>query len=192
MEATGPSFRVAGWTTIASGLLAAVGVVFLILMFAAFAVGSASAGRAFGRINDVLILVAYLLTAPGVLAIRAIVRPRAPVLADLATVLGLVAIAGIVVLQAMLVAEVLTFEQQVGPVSVALIALGVWFVVAGRMATLAGFAPHGARMGLIAATYVGYPIWAIWIGRRFLGRTAGTQPRSGLLPDRPDADEPSW
>jgi hypothetical protein len=192
MEASGSTLRAVGWTTIASGLLAAVGVVFLTFMFAAFAVGSTSAGRAFGRINDILILVAYLLTVPSVLAVRAIARPRAPVPADLAAILGLVAIGGIVVLQAMLVAEVLTFEQQVGPVSVALIALGVWFIVAGRMATLAGFAPHGARMGLVAATYVGYPIWAIWIGRRFLGRSAGRHARCGLLPDRPDADEPSW
>lgn len=174
---TGPAFRSAGLTTIASGLIAAVGIVFLAAMFTAFAVGSTSVGQAFGRVNDVLILVAYLLAAPSVLAVRSIVRPRAPVAADLAALLGIASIAAIVILQAMLVTEVLTFEEQVGPVSIALLSLGAWFVIAGRMVTSAGFAPNGVRMGLLAAVYVGYPVWAIWIGRRFLE----ARPQAGRL-----------
>jgi len=178
---TGPSLQIAGRTTIASGLIAAVGVVFLVAMFASFAVGSTSAGQAFGRVNDVLILVAYLLAVPSVLGVRSIVRPRGRVAADLAATLGIASIAAIVVLQAMLVTEALTFEEQVGPVSIALLALGAWFVIAGRMVTSAGFAPNGVRMGLLAAVYVGYPVWAIWIGRRFLGPTPDPTPRQVVI-----------
>jgi hypothetical protein len=171
---------VAGWTALASGVLAAIGVVFLALMFASFAAGSTSTGQTFGRINDVLILVSYALATPSVLAVHALLRTHAPVASGVLAIVGVSAIVAIVVLQAMLVTGVLTFEEQVGPVSVALLILGGWFVVTGRMATSAGLVKHGVRMGVLAAAYVGYPIWAIWIGRRFLAMTTDRQLAPGL------------
>ena len=163
----GTWLRTAAWTVRASGLLAAVGIAFLTAMFASFAVGATSAGQVFGRINDTLVLISYLLTAPSVVALAMVTRdPRSP--ADrLVAAVGLAAIAAIVVLQAMLITESLTFEQQIGPVSVALLLLGAWFVVAGHRASRSGAIPMGGRMGLVAATYVGYPIWAFWIARHF-------------------------
>jgi len=158
----------AGRALLPSSVLAAIGVAFLIGMFVSFGVGDTTRGQALGRINDVLVLLAYLLAAPSVIALGAILRPSASVVSGILTVLGIAAIAAIVVLQAMLVSGALTFEQQIGPVSVAFLALGAWFVVTGRMATTRGFMPHGTRLGLLAASYVGYPLWAYRVGRRLI------------------------
>jgi hypothetical protein len=182
-------FAAAGRTLLVSGALAAIGVAFLFAMFGSFGVGSPSQAQDLGRINDILILISYLLTAPTIVAFGAILRPSGQLLSRIVTVVGLAAIAAIVVLQLMLITGTLTFEQQVGPVTVALLVLGAWFVVTGRMATSIGFMPNGARMGLLAATYVGYPIWAFWVGRRFLG-WSGVAGRS--VPNATGADEASW
>jgi hypothetical protein len=164
--------RFAGRTLIVSGILAAVGVAFLVAMFASFAVGAREAALAFGRVNDVLILVAYLLAAPAVIAVRAILRPQVARAGDVLALVGIAAIAAIVVLQLLLVAGTLTFEEQVGPVSIALLVLGAWFVVAGWLGSASGLLPGGARMGLLAALYVGYPVWALWLGRRLVAGAA--------------------
>lgn len=160
--------RLAGRTLIVSGALAAAGVAFIVAMFGSFAVGARDAALVFGRVNDLLILVGYLLAAPAVLALRAILRPGAGRAGDVLALVGLVAIGAIVVLQLLLVAGRLTFEEQVGPVSLALLVLGAWFIVVGRIGSASGRLPRGARMGLLAALYVGYPIWAIWLGRRLV------------------------
>jgi len=166
----------AGRAAMASGVLAAIGIAFLILMFASFSLGSTSAGQAFGRINDVLVLLSYLLAGPAVVAFHLILRRRKPVLSTILFVVGLGAILAIAVLQASLVVGALTFEEQIGPVSVALLALGAWFVLSGHLATSIGAVPRGVRMGLLAASYVGYPVWAIWIGRIFLDRPPSAHP----------------
>jgi hypothetical protein len=174
--------RLAGRTLMISGVLAAAGVAFIVAMFASFAVGARDAALAFGRVNDVLILVGYLLAAPAVLALRAILRPEAGRAGDVVALVGLVAIGAIVVLQLLLVAGRLTFAEQVGPVSLALLVLGAWFVVVGLSGSRSGLMPRGARMGLLAALYVGYPIWAIWLGRRLATEAdAGVQNRADAV-----------
>jgi len=184
-EGNGTVLRSAGWTALTSGVVAAIGIGFLTAMFVSFAVGATSAALAFGRINDVLVLLSYLLAVPSVLAIRAILRQHAPIMSLILALVGIGAITAIVVLQSLLVAGVLTFEEQVGPVSIALLVLGGWFVVSGHLATARGAFPHGARMGLLAATYVGYPIWAIWIGRQFLGPAVSRHPRPLVVSGEP-------
>lgn len=174
--------RVAGRASFVSGVLAAVGVVFLLAMFVSFGVGATSPALVFGRVNDTLVLVSYLLAAPGVLAVRELLRPSAPILGGLLAILGLAAISAIVVLQALLVFDVLTFEEQVGPVSIALLVLGGWFVASGYLGRSSGVLPRGVRMGLIAATYVGYPIYAIWLGRHLSASAPLTPPRRAVVP----------
>lgn len=97
-----------------------------------------------------------------------LLRSHASALAGLATVIGIGALAAIVVLQRLLITEVLSFEEQVGPVSIALLVIGAWFVVTGYVGGRSGLLSGGGRMGLLAATYVGYPIWAFWFGRHLL------------------------
>ena len=178
---TTAALRLGSQAAFVSGVAAAFGIAFLIAMFVAFGVGSTSAGQRLGRINDVLVLLAYLLAGPVVFAVHALLRSRAPLLSGLAVLIGIGAIVAIVVLQSLLIFGVLTFEEQVGPVSIALLVLGVWFVLTGYLGSSTGVLPHGVRMGLLAATYVGYPIWAFWLGRRLHeqeGTTTSASPAS--------------
>jgi hypothetical protein len=164
-----PIVAVAARTSVISGIVGAIGLVFLVGMFTAFAIGATAPAQALGWINDVCVLGSYLLCAPSVIALWVLLRPSAPTTSTLAAVLGLGSIAAIVVLQALLVIGVMTFEEQVGLVSLGLLGLGVWFVLVGYLGSRSGLLSRGVAMGLLAATYVGYPIWAIWLGRR-LGR----------------------
>ncbi len=69
---------VAGVVSLASSAIAAVALVLLVLMFLAFGLGATSAGQTFGGINDALVLVAYILAVPGVLATAEMLRSRQP------------------------------------------------------------------------------------------------------------------
>ena len=166
-----PSVGVAVPLLLASGVLAAIAIAFLLAMFVSFAAGATAAGQAFGRVNDILIMVAYPLAIPGILGLRALLRSGAPMGSAMVASIGIVAIGAIVVLQALLVGQRLTFEEQVGPATLALLALGASLVMTGYLGRASGVLPDGLRMGLIGATYVGYPIWAIWAGRRLLSST---------------------
>lgn len=160
--------RLAGWTAYVSGVVAAIGLVFLLAMFASFAVGAKSPGLVFGRINDVLVVVWGLLALPLAVALHALLRVRAPILSGLAMMIGIGAIVAILVLQSLLVVGALTFEEQIGPVSIAFLVLALWFMMTGYLGSSSGALPHGVRMGLLAATSVGYPIWAFWLRRHLL------------------------
>jgi hypothetical protein len=172
-----PLSRLAGWTVLASAVISAVAIALLIAMFVSFASGATAQGRAFGRMNDIWGAFWYLLLVPTIVVLHGLLRRHHPGQSRVALVLGITASAAIVVLQALLVAEVLTFEQQIGPVSIAMVALGVWFVWIGRLGSAGGTFSNGVRLGLLAAIYVGYPIWAAWMSRHLL-RLAGRPERS--------------
>ncbi len=137
-------------------------------MFVSFALGATSIGLVFGWINDVSAVVAALLMLPLVVAVYVLLRPHAPIVSGLAIVIGLGANLAIMVLQSLLVLGALTFQEEVGPVLIAFLFLVVWLVLTGYLGSSSGTLPHGLRMGLLAVTYVGYPIWAFWLGRRLL------------------------
>jgi len=67
---------------------------------------------------------------------------------------------------------VMTFEQQTIPLSIMFVLLAAWFVAVGRLVTELGIARRGVLIGLVAATYIGYPIWALWLGRALRDGTA--------------------
>ena len=99
-------------------------------------------------------------------------RPTAGRAGDALLVLAIGATIAIVLLQLLLVTRVLTFEQQIGPVSLAFLALAAWFIATGRLAARAGLLPHGTRLGVLAASYAGYPLWAFRLARAL--RDGGT------------------
>ena len=170
--------RMGGWAAYANGMVSAVGLVFLIAMFASFAAGATPPGLVFGWINDVSGVVAALLMLPLVVAVHVLLRPHAPIVSGLAMVIGLAANLAIMVLQSLLVLGALTFQEEIGPVLIAFLVLVVWLVLTGYMGSSTGVLPHGIRMGLLAVTYVGYPIWAFWLGRHLLN--LGAVPVSSL------------
>lgn len=176
--------RLGGWTAYASGVVAAIGIVFLIAMFASFAVGARPAGMVFGWINDLLGVVGALLMVPVAVALHVLLRSHAPGLSRLAMLIGIGALVAISVLQALLVVGILTFEAEVGPVSIAYLVLVVWFVMTGYLGSSSGALPHGGRMSLLAATYVGYPLWAFWLGRLLLQPVRERVPGPGAGSER--------
>lgn len=175
MTPANPSLlRAAALTVRISAIVSATGIVFLVGMFAAFATGDRTTGQRLGFVNDTLVLATYLLTAPTVVALASVTPARRPV-AIVVPLAGLGGIAWVVAWQALLVGGAVTFEQQIGPVAAGYWVLGAWFIVAGHRASRAGLVERGGWMGLVGATYIGYPVWAVWIGRR-LDRLAATVP----------------
>ena len=112
-----PDARVAATGLRVSAVTGAVGLGFLIGMFAAFAAGARSTGMALGWINDVTGVVTLPLALPGMLALHARIRPRAGRSGDAVLALGVGSAGAISFLQLLLVTERLTFEEEIGPVS---------------------------------------------------------------------------
>jgi hypothetical protein len=160
--------RAAGLASLVSAGVAAAAVILLAGMFAAFGLGATVTGEALGGLNDRLTLVAYLLAAPGVIATWRILGGRRPALVALGAVVALASIVAVVVLQWLLVTGRMTFEEQVGPVSIALMTLGAWFVLSGYLGGRDGRLPYGVGLGIAAMLYVGYPLLAWRLGRALL------------------------
>ena len=176
--------RLGGWAAYANGVVSAVGLVFLVAMYASFAVGATSPGLVFGWINDVSAVLAASLMLPLVVALHVLLRPHAPIMSGLAMVIGFGANLAIMVLQSLLVVGALTFQDEIGPVLIAFLVLVVWLVLTGYLGSSSGALPHGLRMGLLAVTYFGYPIWAFWLGRHLLRLGGEAVPESGAGAER--------
>jgi uncharacterized membrane protein len=173
--------RLAAAAAYASAVVAPIGLVFLVALYISFGVGARSQGLVFGWINDVLAVVTGLLMLPIAVAVHVLLRERAPQRSRLALIVGIGANVAIVILQSLLVVGSLTFEQEILPVLIAFLALVVWYVTTGFLGSSAGVLPHGVRMGLVAATYVGYPFWAVWLARHLLRRSAERVSRPASL-----------
>ena len=172
------STRLAGTCLFAGAVTGTVGVVALVGMFAAFGAGNQRAGETLGLINDVSAFPTLLLAVPAVLETRRLLRPTSPRLTDAITLLALVGTTGVLALQALLVARVMPFERQLPLVMLAYLGIQAWYVVMGLIGSRSGVLPRGGRMGVVAVTYVGYPVWAAWLGRRLRDLAGG-----GAAPD---------
>lgn len=182
--------RLGGWAALATAVVAPIGLVFLVALYVALAAGATSQGLAFGWVNDVLAIVSGLLMLPVVVAVHALLGPSAPRASRLALGIGLGANLAIVALQSLLVLGTLAFQQQIGLVLVAFLFLVIWFVMTGYLGRSSGLLRSGVRMSLFAITYVGYPIWAFWLGRHLLDAATSLGDRDvsetsqGVLPAR--------
>ena len=100
------------------------------------------------------------------LALHARMRPKAGPAGDALLVLGVGSAGAISVLQLLLVTGRVTFEEQIGPVSVAFLLLAVWFVRERPDGIARPGSSRAARgSGILAATYAGYPVWAFRLAR---------------------------
>lgn len=165
--------RIGGWCAYASGWIATVGVVCFVARFGPWK-------GPFGWINDVSSLLQYLLAIPIALSLYEILRSRHRALAALTTVVGVGGMLATVTLQFALLAGVLTFAEQGGPVSIAILVIGVWLIATGYLLRRLGSFRRSLVMSLLAVPYFGYPIWAFWIGRR-LRTTALAIERGGTV-----------
>jgi len=149
----------AGWTAYASGLASIVQLALLGLFYAR--------GEPFGTLNDAVVVVQYLLALPLILALHLLVHRRGQLLSTVALVLGIGGILAIAVLQILLIARVLSFAQQVGPVSAAIwLLFGGSILITGYLGRRLSVLPDSLRMSILGWTFVGYPIWAFWLGGR--------------------------
>jgi hypothetical protein len=153
-----------------AAIVSTAGIVFLVGMFASFAVGSSSVAMVLGTINDALVAVQYVLLLPVVVALGSgALGGGSPQSRRVIAALGVVGIAGVAVLQGLLAAGVLTFEQEIGPAGIAYIPLAAWFVASGRQAARSGLDERGTAFGIVGASYLGFPVWA-WRMAGRLGR----------------------
>ena len=164
------AIHMAGAIAILSGILSAIGLVFLIAMFAFFATPLRVAGLTVGTLNDICVALQYLLTIPIALALYQVLLAYNPALIRIATIIGIAAMLLVVGLQLLLIFGVLTFQQQVIWVCLAMfLGVGFWLVTTGLLARSTGRLPNSVLMSILALPYVGYPVWAIWLGLRLLG-----------------------
>jgi len=139
-------------------------------MFALFATPLKALGLTFGLLNDICVAIQYLLAIPVALALYRILLPHNPPLIRIATVVGVAAMVAVIVLQLLLILNVMPFERQVVWVSLAMIVgVGAWLVITGLVARSTGKLPNSVLMSVIAVPYLGYPVWAFWLGQHLLG-----------------------
>lgn len=162
-----PLDYLAGWCAIASGIVSFIGIVILVVMFIGFSTIDLRLQR-FGTLNDICIIIQYLLTLPITLALHQRLKSHGLSLSRIAMLIGIAGIIGVAILQWLLVSGVLTFEVQVGFVMIALLVVGIWQIITGYLGRSSGNMPRSLLMSALAAFYIGYPIWAIWLGRRLL------------------------
>lgn len=157
--------QIAGWLAVISGAVAAVGVVFFILMM--------TVHGPFGHLNDICVLLQYLVALPLPLVLHERFKDRSPRLSRFAMICGLTGLVATVVLQYLLVAGLLTFEQQVGAVTFAmLVVVGSWLLITAYLGRAAGLS--GSFWAAVPAVlYFGYPIWAFWLARLLLAAPGG-------------------
>lgn len=165
-----PIVRSAGGFAIASGIVSAVGIVFLIVMYVFFLTSNQEQGSVFGLVNDILVALQYMLTIPVAIALYRILQPQNPTLVLVATIVGIAAMLVVIVLQVALVFEVLTFQQQAVWTSLTILGgVGSWLIITGVLAKSIGGFSNSVLMSAIAVPYFGFPAWAIWLGRILLG-----------------------
>lgn len=153
--------KLAGWCAYISGVAAIIGLVFLFLFFG-------GAGDYFGPLNDIMVIIHYVLLLPIAVTVWLLLRPLGNPLNTPVLVAGLAAMLAVIVLQSLLVAGMLPFQQQIVMVIPAFLVGMVWFVATGQMARSLGILPKSAVLQVLAGLVFGYPVWAFKVGTRLL------------------------
>ena len=161
------NMRFAGWCALASALVSAFGVVFLVIFFAGFYSDNAGL-QVFGPMNDALIVVQYLLALPVVLALHRMIGLRSPMLNSAFMLLGLAGIGIVVVFQTLLVAGVMSFDEEVWFATAGMFIFGAWTLIMNEQLRRTAGLRNGRLIGILTLFYFGFPWWALVIGRRLL------------------------
>ena len=160
----------AGSLAIVVGIISLTGIVFLVAMFICFAKSLQSLGATFGMINDICVALQYLLTIPIALALAQVLRPYNPAWIRFGTILGILMMLIITGAQLALVLGLVAFEQEVVWVTPAMIlGVGTWLMITGVVSRATGSLPHSVLMSSLAVPYLGYPVWAFWLGWHLVG-----------------------
>jgi hypothetical protein len=171
VNANSSSFlRVAGLCAYAGAVISAFGIVFLLAFYVGFLTDNVGLQR-FGTLNDICIIIQYLLALPVVVALHQILSPHFPRLSRAAAFIGLCGIIVVVFFQVLLVAGVMEFSEQVVFATLGLLIIGVWIVITSSRLRAIGVLRKGVLVGILGFFYLGYPVWVFVIGRRLLAGT---------------------
>ena len=166
LSSAAPVAALARWSLIGAAIASVAGIGFLVGMFAAFAVDATDTAMTLGWINDTLVIVQYVLVLPALVVVHLALRDTSPRASLVLAGLGGAGVALVVVSQGLLVLGVLTFEEQIGPALVGYIPLAAWFIATGVLLARSGLDPRGTAMGVVGASYLGFPVWAARLAGR--------------------------
>lgn len=131
-----------------SGVVGLLAGLFLLGFFTLEPYGVYLAGFSLGHINDVLGTVQFATLAPVAWALGRRLPAAGPV--RVATVVGVGAMVAFSVLSLLLVLDVMTFAQQIGPVIVAIVAIYGWLIAVNLVAHRTRALPRAvSRVGML-------------------------------------------
>jgi hypothetical protein len=151
------SLRLVIWSAYISGSIAFIGLVFLAIFF--------SGVPLFGPLNDLAVIIHYILLLPIMRYLYQILKPNDERMNKIAFAVGLIGFVGVIVLQSMLVLGVIPFQQQIKLVVPAFLIGTVWFVLIARMGKEDDRLPKGLTLHVLAGLVFAYPIWAFKLAR---------------------------
>jgi hypothetical protein len=151
------STRITIWAAYASGISAAIGLVFLVIFFSGVPV--------FGPLNDIAVIIQYVLLLPIMLTVHKLLPNTYQRLNSSALFLGLIGFLSVIVLQSMLVLGVIPFRQQIFLVIPAFLVGTAWFVLIERLGKQEKRLPKGLVLYILAGLVFAYPIWAYKLAR---------------------------
>jgi hypothetical protein len=178
------SFHLAGWSAYLTAIATIIGFVTLIAFF--------MVGEPYGTINDVSSVVIALSALPVLYSLYQLHRSAAPSISLTAVIIGVIAALNAAVLQIILITTGNTYGNAVtlsyGVFGLSLVIFSylaltdkllprglAWFGILagiGYVVVNAGFILGGENHPLTyvggLASIIGYPTWAIWLGRVFL------------------------
>ena len=145
-----------------SALAAAAGLVFIVIFF--------TVGGIFGPLNDIAVIIQYILMLPILHYVHQVGSIRAHPQARRIHAIGFTGFAAVIALQSLLVVGILPFTIQIFLVIPAFFVGMAWFV---RILDLdqEGIVPPGKPLAVLAGLVVAYPFWAISFARRVRQRT---------------------
>ncbi len=138
---------------IGSSVAAVIGLIFLVVFF--------SGVRIFGPLNDIMVIIQYLLMIPVVVMVHRIIPANRKI--RLTGYLGVIAV---IVLQALLVLGVLPFQIQVLMVIPAFFMGAYWFAAIEKLGRDDPRLPKGRWKAIFAGLVFSYPWWAFDFKRR--------------------------
>jgi hypothetical protein len=161
----------AGWCAYASGIVSIFGIVFLVAFF--------TLGGLFGPLNDIAVIVQYVLMLPIAFVLQQLLRPYGQGLSLFGMLIGIVGMLGVIILQFLLVIDALPFSQQIIMVVPAFLVVLAWFVMNAHLGRSSNLVPNSMLLTVLAGLYIGYPLWGYSLGRRLLSSRQDSKQAAG-------------
>ncbi len=168
--------RSAGWSAYFSAASVIISVVLTIIVFS---LGLVTLGaRSHSAFVEMFGVLAALFALPLPFVLYYLYRGASPTLSLIAAVIGVAVALGGAILHLLFVFEILWFAEVISVFLYGLLGFSLWMLLNAYLAYKSRKPPHGLVMSLVGATVIGYPIWAVWLGRLILsGRLFTTKRR---------------